>query len=67
MAQDIVYEEHRGAPTAAEMVNSATFHLTDVDRQVLAQTDEEFHLHTWDDLKQIICTHRTLDTRNNRH
>lgn len=30
------------------------FHLTDVDRAVLAQTDHQFHLQTWDDLKCII-------------
>ncbi len=30
------------------------FPLTDVDRWVLSQTDEEFHLQTWDDLKKII-------------
>lgn len=30
------------------------FPLTDVDRWVLSQTDEEFHLQTWDDLKEII-------------
>ncbi|PYH95276.1 hypothetical protein BO71DRAFT_398189 [Aspergillus ellipticus CBS 707.79] len=31
------------------------FNLTEVDRQVLAQTDEEFILHDWDDLKSIIA------------
>ncbi|RAK77608.1 GIG1 family protein [Aspergillus fijiensis CBS 313.89] len=31
------------------------FNLTEVDRQVLAQTDEEFKLHDWDDLKSIIA------------
>ncbi|KAL4785417.1 hypothetical protein BJX76DRAFT_182110 [Aspergillus varians] len=31
------------------------FHLTDVDRQVLAQTDEEFHYHDWKDLQDIIA------------
>ena len=30
------------------------FNLTDVDRQVLAQTDDEFILHNWEDLKAII-------------
>lgn len=30
--------------------------LTDIDRAVLAQTDEDFHSQTWKDLKQIICT-----------
>ncbi|RAL13834.1 GIG1 family protein [Aspergillus homomorphus CBS 101889] len=31
------------------------FNLTEVDRQVLAQTDEEFQLHDWEDLKSIIA------------
>lgn len=30
------------------------FNLTDVDRQVLSQTDEEFIFHDWEDLKGII-------------
>lgn len=30
------------------------FHLTDVDRAVLAQTDEEFIYHDWKDLQDII-------------
>lgn len=30
------------------------FNLTDVDRQVLSQTDEEFVFHDWEDLKGII-------------
>ncbi|TPR09176.1 putative diphthamide synthesis family protein [Aspergillus niger] len=30
------------------------FNLTEVDRQVLVQTDEEFVLHDWEDLKSII-------------
>ncbi|KIW62722.1 hypothetical protein PV04_10865 [Phialophora macrospora] len=33
------------------------FALTAVDRAVLAMTDEEFHPHTWDELKQIIAEH----------
>lgn len=33
---------------------SSPFPLTDVDRSQLAMKDEEFHPHTWDDLKQII-------------
>lgn len=32
----------------------APFPLTDVDRWVLSQTDEDFHLHDWDELKIII-------------
>lgn len=30
------------------------FNLTDVDKWVLSQTDEEFVLHDWEDLKRII-------------
>lgn len=30
------------------------FHLTDVDRAVLAQTDEEFIYHDWKDLQDVI-------------
>lgn len=33
------------------------FPLTDIDRWVLSQTDEEFHCHSWDELKQIIGMH----------
>jgi hypothetical protein len=32
------------------------FNLTAIDRAVLASTDEEFHLQTWEDLKIIIGT-----------
>ncbi|KAH7159994.1 hypothetical protein B0J13DRAFT_616785 [Dactylonectria estremocensis] len=31
------------------------FPLTEVDKWVLSQTDEEFHLHDWEDLKDIIA------------
>lgn len=34
----------------------APFPLTDVDRWVLSQTDEEFTYHTWDELRQLIRT-----------
>jgi hypothetical protein len=30
------------------------FNLTALDRQILAQTDEEFHSHSWDELRDII-------------
>lgn len=30
------------------------FNLTEVDRQVLAQTDEEFVFHDWDELRGIL-------------
>lgn len=32
----------------------APFPLTDVDKWVLSQTDDEFKKHDWDDLKQVI-------------
>ncbi|KAI9043878.1 GIG1 family protein [Aspergillus affinis] len=31
------------------------FNLTEVDRKVLSQTDEEFEYHSWDELKSIIA------------
>lgn len=35
--------------------DAPAFNLTETDRQVLAQTDEEFVYHDWDDLKSIIA------------
>lgn len=32
----------------------APFPLTDVDKWILSQTDEEFKRHDWEDLKEII-------------
>ena len=32
----------------------APFPLTDTDKWVLSQTDEQFQLHDWDELKEII-------------
>lgn len=34
--------------------DDSPFPLTDTDRWVLSQTDEQFHLHDWDELKEII-------------
>ena len=34
--------------------DEAPFPLTEVDRWVLSQTDEEFHKHDWAELKEII-------------
>lgn len=34
--------------------NDSSFPLTDVDRWVLSQTDQEFKKHNWNDLKEII-------------
>jgi hypothetical protein len=39
---------------ASRIVEDSPFPLTDTDRWVLSQTDEEFHLHDWDGLKEII-------------
>ncbi|KAI9681941.1 MAG: hypothetical protein M1822_007019 [Bathelium mastoideum] len=38
--------------------NPPPIFLTEVDKEVLAQTDEEFHYQTWEDLKQIISENR---------
>lgn len=35
-------------------VEEAPFPLTDVDKWVLSQTDEEFKKHGWEELKEII-------------
>lgn len=34
------------------------FVLTDMDREVLSQTDDEFAFHDWDNLKDIIGTEK---------
>lgn len=34
--------------------DEAPFPLTDVDKWVLSQTDEEFKYHDWDELRQIL-------------
>lgn len=36
------------------MSQSTPFHLTELDRQLLAMTDEEFEAHNWDNLRDII-------------
>jgi len=41
-------------PNGAE-VKPLAFELNDKDREILAQTDEEFHFHTWEGLKEIIA------------
>ncbi|KAL4803438.1 hypothetical protein BDV18DRAFT_163000 [Aspergillus unguis] len=41
--------------TIAALLKDPAFNLTDVDRQVLAQTDEEFHYHDWAELQDIIA------------
>jgi hypothetical protein len=39
-----------------QLVEESPFPLTDIDKWVLSQTDEEFHLHNWEELKEIIGT-----------
>jgi len=41
---------------AQVQVEDSPFPLTETDIWVLSQTDEEFHLHDWDELRQIIDT-----------
>lgn len=35
-------------------LEDSPFPLTDIDRWVLSQTDEEFHLQDWNELKEVI-------------
>lgn len=43
-----------GLDARRKLIESATFNLTDVDRQTLLQTDDEFIPHTWRELKEIV-------------
>jgi hypothetical protein len=40
--------------TEGPLIEEAPFPLTDVDRWILSQTDEEFKKHDWDELRIII-------------
>lgn len=55
-------EGNRGATGGGGAEDDALlpFPLTDMDRDNLAQTDDQFQPHTWQELKQIIgvCTQR---------
>ncbi|PBP17189.1 hypothetical protein BUE80_DR012121 [Diplocarpon rosae] len=51
--------DHETKASSAE--DEIPFPLTDVDKWVLSQTDEEFHLHDWEELKEII-DHNKLET-----
>jgi hypothetical protein len=47
--------DNDGAKSSSEKTEEEPpFPLTDIDRWVLSQTDEEFHLHNWDELREII-------------
>lgn len=41
-------------PPPAIDADNSPFPLTDIDRLVLSQTDEEFKRHDWEELKEII-------------
>ena len=43
--------------------NTYAFDLTDLDRETLAQTDEEFVPHTWEDLRNIIGVPQSFKER----
>lgn len=44
----------------AEALPPPAFELTDRDKAILAQTDEEYHYLTWDETKSIIGTNRDV-------
>lgn len=37
-----------------EALASTPFPLTALDREILSMSDDDFHPHTWEELKQII-------------
>ncbi|TGO07413.1 hypothetical protein BTUL_0279g00090 [Botrytis tulipae] len=47
---------HQNGEKVGDKSEDSPFPLTDTDRWVLSQTDDEFHLHDWDELKEIIAT-----------
>jgi hypothetical protein len=51
--KDKMGDNHENAVGGKEQ-EEAPFPLTDVDRWVLSQTDEEFKYHDWEELKEII-------------
>jgi hypothetical protein len=42
-------------PWTKEDEENPNWNLTEVDRMLLRQTDEEYEPHSWNELKQIIC------------
>ena len=42
---------------AGTVADVPVFHLTDKDKEILAMRDEDYKLQTWDELKDLICTH----------
>jgi hypothetical protein len=47
-----------------ELEKEAPFPLTDVDKWVLSQKDEDFHLHNWDELRGIIGEQQAVSPRS---
>ena len=63
--------DNHGNAAGGNEEEEAPFPLTDVDRWVLSQTDEEFKYHDWAELKEIIgedvlfiCCHCHLFVRS---
>jgi len=50
--------ESQGSVKKAVGEEDHPFPLTEVDKWVLSQTDEEFHMHDWEELKEIIATNK---------
>jgi hypothetical protein len=46
--------DNNAEPSGNEVEKEPPFPLTEIDKWVLSQTDEEFHLHDWDELREII-------------
>ncbi|KAF3073102.1 N-acetylglucosamine-induced protein 1 [Trichoderma lentiforme] len=47
-----------GDQSTLQAIADAPFPLTEVDKWVLSQSDEDYKLHDWDDLKHIIDTNQ---------
>ena len=47
-------EEKSVEQQADDFIRDSPFPLTEVDKWILSQTDEEWHFHDWEDLKGII-------------
>lgn len=43
------------AENAESAGDAPVFHLTDKDKEILAMRDEDYTLHSWEDLKDLIC------------
>lgn len=58
--------ETMGDQGSLQALADAPFPLTEVDKWVLAQSDEDYELHDWEDLRHIIgewtCTGSILGT-----